>query len=91
MSGGQFIAARIRRSYSLKDANGLRFFHFDQSGRGAEEVADEPAGETKRRLGELKDWYRRGMNEGVGEDKDLKSELQSCIRNAKRNLQLTDF
>lgn len=75
MSGGQFIAARIKRSYSLKGADGLRFFHFDQQGRSAEEMESEPAGEGRKRLGELKDWYRRGMNEGVGEDKALKGEL----------------
>lgn len=28
----------------------------------------------KKRLMDIKDWYRRGMDDGVGEDKDLKGE-----------------
>lgn len=70
LSGGQFIAARIKRAYNLNGPDGLRFYHFDlanRQGGGEDSKAD-----GRRQAGEVKDWFRRGMDEGVGEDEDLK-------------------
>lgn len=72
MSGGQFIAARVKRAYALPKVQGHEFYHFSQGGKGGEE--GESMADVKRRLGEIKDWFRRGMDEGVGEDQETKSE-----------------
>ena len=72
MSGGQFIAARVKRAYALPKVQGHGFYHFSQGGKGGEE--GESMADVKRRLGEIKDWFRRGMDEGVGEDQETKSE-----------------
>nr|XP_031861388.1 uncharacterized protein CI109_002992 [Kwoniella shandongensis]KAA5528460.1 hypothetical protein CI109_002992 [Kwoniella shandongensis] len=80
LSGGQFIGARVKKSYGLKspDESGAKFYHFDfdNSRTAATEDGDGASrADVKKRLGEVKDWYRRGMDEGVGEDKGLKSDL----------------
>lgn len=72
MSGGQFIDARVKRSYGLPKFEGHEFYHFHQDGKVVD--PDESMGDTKRRLGVIKDWFRRGMDEGVGEDEELKRE-----------------
>jgi len=74
LSGGQFIAARIKKSYNLDGIEGTSFYEFDANGSGggvADE--DESEGERKKRLGEIKDWYRKGMDIGVSDDEELKS------------------
>jgi len=73
LSGGQFIMAKIRRAYNLGTGlDGLRFYHFDLQGQS--EGGDESRADGKRRAGEVKDWFRKGMDEGVGEDEDLKGK-----------------
>ncbi|WVQ81402.1 hypothetical protein IAT38_003526 [Cryptococcus sp. DSM 104549] len=77
LSGGQFIGARVKRSYKLPGAEGTKFyqFEFEKATTGAGADAEESRAEAKRKLGEVKDWYRRGMDEGVGEDQKLKADL----------------
>ena len=75
LSGGQFIMAKIRRAYNLEGLDGLRFYHFDLQGQS--EGADDSRADGKRRASEVKDWFRKGMDEGVGEDENLKGELRS--------------
>lgn len=70
LSGGQFIAARIKRAYNLNGEDGLRFYHFDLANRDA--GGEDSKADGRRKAGEVKDWFRRGMDEGVGEDEDLK-------------------
>lgn len=73
LSGGQFIAAKIKRAYNLDQGlDGLRFYHFDL--QGGHDAAEESRADGRRRAGEVKDWFRKGMDEGVGEDEDLKGE-----------------
>ncbi|KAK8844172.1 hypothetical protein IAR55_006966 [Kwoniella newhampshirensis] len=75
LSGGQFIGARVKKSYGLKGDQGALFYHFDfQKGSGGME-GGESRSDVKKRLAEVKDWYRRGMDEGVGEDQRLKADL----------------
>lgn len=65
--------AKIRRAYNLGTGlDGLRFYHFDLQGQS--EGGDESRADGKRRAGEVKDWFRKGMDEGVGEDEDLKGK-----------------
>jgi heme oxygenase len=74
LSGGQIIGGRIRRAYGLKGTEGTAFYDFSAKGEKSGFESD-PTGEAgKKRLTDIKDWYRRGMNDGVGEDRDLKGE-----------------
>ncbi|WVQ93055.1 hypothetical protein IAU59_000119 [Kwoniella sp. CBS 9459] len=78
LSGGQFIGARVKKSYNLQGEKGTKFYYFEfQKGMtaGAGVGDEESRADAKKRLNEVKDWYRRGMDEGVGEDKLLKAEL----------------
>lgn len=70
LSGGQVIGARIKKAYGLEGQDGTAFYRFDEGSAGQGEIKAE----TKKRMGEIKDWFRRGMDEGVGEDKALKGE-----------------
>lgn len=69
LSGGQVIRGRIKKAYGLKGDNGIRFFLFPREGEEGGEAGE------KQKMVEVKDWYRRGMNEGVGDDKELKKHL----------------
>jgi heme oxygenase len=78
MSGGQFIRRRIAKAYNLdpERGDGIRFYDFNKLG-GSESAN---AGDLKR----IKEWYRDGMNAGVGEDVTLKglagsSSCLSCV------------
>lgn len=73
LSGGQFIGARVKKSFDLAGDDGTKFYQFDFQ-KGGNAQGDESRAETKKRLTEVKDWYRRGMDEGVGEDQRLKGE-----------------
>jgi hypothetical protein len=74
LSGGQIIGGRIKRAYGLKGKEGIAFYDFSAKGLRSGFESD-PSGEGgKKRLMDIKDWYRRGMDDGVGEDKDLKGE-----------------
>ena len=71
LSGGQFIRRRIAKAYGLEDSSGLSFYEFRPlAGAGSAAVAG--AGEMKR----IKEWYREGMNAGVGDNQDLKGTSQ---------------
>ncbi|KAL1407524.1 hypothetical protein Q8F55_006957 [Vanrija albida] len=74
LSGGQVIGARLRKAYGLSGLDGRRFYYFDiHNDKSAAETGDETVGERKKKLNEVKAWYRRGMDEGVGEDEKLKA------------------
>lgn len=75
LSGGQIISERVRRVYDLKkDGGGTAFYNFPTAGQHAK-VVDETRAESKKRLGEVKDWFRNGMDVGVGIDEKLKGGL----------------
>lgn len=74
LSGGQFIGARVKKSYHLDGVEGTSFYWFDLHG-GKAEGREESRGDAKKRLMEVKDWYRRGMDEGVGDDAALKGKF----------------
>ncbi|WWC72930.1 uncharacterized protein I206_106894 [Kwoniella pini CBS 10737] len=87
LSGGQFIGNKVKKSYNLpfsKNEQGTRFYYFEFSNRGEsstnnnnsnEENEKESKFNAKKRLNEVKDWFRNGMDQGVGEDKLLKADL----------------
>ncbi|UOH81867.1 hypothetical protein LQV05_004547 [Cryptococcus neoformans] len=62
LSGGQFIGARVKKSFDLPGDDGTKFYQFDFQ-KGGNAQGDESRAETKKRLAEVKDWYRRGMDE----------------------------
>jgi hypothetical protein len=74
LSGGQIIGGRIKRAYGLKDKEGIAFYDFTSKGEESGFESDPSMEGGKKRLMDIKDWYRRGMDDGVGEDKDLKGE-----------------
>lgn len=64
LSGGQFIRRRIAKAYDLSDGAGTAFYEFKPlSGSGPSTMGD---------MKKIKDWYRDGMNKGVGNDRALK-------------------
>lgn len=79
LSGGQFIKRRISKAYGLEDnGSGVAFYEFGKLGG---EAGVGTIGDMKK----VKEWYRKGMNEGVGEDEDIKGEyFNICF--AKRGL-----
>ncbi|KAI0772157.1 heme oxygenase-like protein [Irpex lacteus] len=67
LSGGQFIKRRIIKAYGLEDdGRGVAFYEFGKLGG---EAGVGTIGDMKK----VKEWYRKGMNEGVGEDEDIKA------------------
>lgn len=82
LSGGQFIGARVKKSFDLPGDDGTRFYQFDFQ-KGGNAQGEETRAETKKRLAEVKDWYRRGMDEAVGEDQRLKGEPSFYINPMK--------
>lgn len=76
LSGGQIIGAKLRRAYGLDGLDGRRFYYFDLSDdTKAAVTGEETVGERKKKLAEVKNWYRRGMNQGGGDDVELKRAL----------------
>jgi heme oxygenase (biliverdin-producing, ferredoxin) len=66
LSGGQFIRRRIAKAYGLSDGAGTAFYEFKQlGGSGSSTMGD---------MKKIKDWYREGMNTGVGDDHGLKGK-----------------
>ncbi|WVQ74475.1 hypothetical protein IAR50_004076 [Cryptococcus sp. DSM 104548] len=74
LSGGQFIGAKVKRTYGLKGDEGTAFYQFDLQKEGAA-GGDESRAELKKQMEEIKAWYRRGMDEAAGEDPKLKADL----------------
>ncbi|CAL1712265.1 unnamed protein product [Somion occarium] len=67
LSGGQFIRRRLAKVYELEDGAGLTFYEFKQlGGSGSSTMGD---------MKKIKEWYRDGMNAGVGDDQDLKARI----------------
>ncbi|CAE6478523.1 unnamed protein product [Rhizoctonia solani] len=72
LSGGQSIRNRMAKAYDLPDTGaGASFYDFGP-------LQGNAAGEKKASQGDLlkiKEWYREGMNEAVGDNKALKEAL----------------
>lgn len=69
LAGGQVIRRRIAKAYGLKEgAGGVEFYRF-----GSLDGAEADAGPEERKR--IREWYRDGMNEGAGDDRELKREL----------------
>ncbi|CAE7116507.1 unnamed protein product [Rhizoctonia solani] len=73
LSGGQSIRNRMAKAYDLPSTGaGASFYDFGSL------QGSSGAGEKKASQGDLlkiKEWYRQGMNEAVGDDKALKEAL----------------
>lgn len=69
LSGGQIIRRRIAKAYDLDVVSGLgtEFYGFQKlGGGGVAGIGD---------MGHIKEWYRAGMNRGVGDDRQRKGEF----------------
>ncbi|WWC63852.1 uncharacterized protein I303_106457 [Kwoniella dejecticola CBS 10117] len=79
LSGGQFIGNKVKKSYNLPPSSseeGTRFYYFEFSNRAsAGEGEKESKFDAKKRLGEVKEWFRNGMDQGVADDQVLKADL----------------
>ncbi|CAG7853052.1 SubName: Full=Uncharacterized protein {ECO:0000313/EMBL:CCA74588.1} [Serendipita indica DSM 11827] len=72
LSGGQFIRRRIAKVYNLPNTGeGVKFYTFVTSAGEGEAGMQE--------MKDLKDWYRDGMDLGVGDDHNLKGGLPLFI------------
>lgn len=69
LSGGQIIQRRIAKAYNLDPdrGDGTRLYEFKKLG-GSESAN---TGDLKK----IKEWYRDGMNAGIGEDVTLKGRM----------------
>ena len=68
LSGGQFIRRRIAKAYELEDGAGVSFYEFKQLGSNmASKIGD---------MKKIKEWYRNGMNAGVGDDVDKNGKFR---------------
>lgn len=73
LSGGQTIRRRIAKAYGVgEDGAGVEFYRF-----GSLDGASASASPEERKL--IKEWYRDGMNEGAGDDEELKRASISCF------------
>jgi len=76
LSGGQNIRHILAKAYGLKETDavgagdGLEFYRFKELG-SASGVKMASIGEMKR----IKDWFRRGMDEGAGDDVQVKAAI----------------
>ncbi|EPQ54525.1 heme oxygenase-like protein [Gloeophyllum trabeum ATCC 11539] len=70
LSGGQTIKRRLAKAYGLDPADrpGVQFYAFHQP---ASSAAPGTQGDLKR----LKEWFRAGMDSGVGDDAQLKAAM----------------
>lgn len=69
LSGGQFIRRRIAKAYGLEDSAGVSFYDFKKlDGNGSSTIGD---------MKKIKEWYRAGMNAGVGDKADFKGGVST--------------
>ncbi|KAI0354868.1 heme oxygenase-like protein [Trametes cingulata] len=74
LSGGQFIRRRVVKAYGLDDGAGVSFYEFRPLGGGSSSGATTTAA-TMGELKKIKEWYRDGMNAGVGDNAELKAAI----------------
>jgi len=74
LSGGQTIKYKLQKAYALEhEKRGLTFYDF---GYKNGEIAS--VGELKK----MKDWFRVGMDKGIGEDRSRKESLIDEVNHA---------
>ncbi|KAG1748568.1 hypothetical protein EDB19DRAFT_210682 [Suillus lakei] len=86
MSGGQFIRRRIAKAYDLDTdrGDGIRFYDFKK--------LDSSESANMGDLKKIKEWYRDGMNTGIGEDTTVKAAvLEEANKAFKLNASIFDL
>ena len=69
LSGGQIMKWNIRKAYGLLNDQGTKFYDFGVMGsEGQSDPAVANMGEVKR----IKEWFKNGIDAGVGNDMELK-------------------
>jgi len=69
VSGGQVIRHHVVKAYGLDKEDGLGQQLYDFK------ALDGSKSETASDFNKIKDWFRKGMNEGVGDNKELKAAI----------------
>lgn len=69
LSGGQVIRRRTAKAYGLDEesGNGVAFYNFNKLG------SNQPA--TVGDMKKIKEWFRDGINQGPGDDAQLKARI----------------
>jgi len=76
LSGGQIIAAKVKKMYSLPGDKGTEFYEFEQQTKPDPVTGLVPSKfEQKEHVNQIKDRYRTGIDVPVGDDEELKSRL----------------
>jgi heme oxygenase len=77
LSGGQMIRNKLVKVYDLPETGaGASFYDFGPL-QGSSDLGEKRA--SRAEVSQIKDWYRQGMNEGVGDDRGLKGAFD-CLR-----------
>jgi len=85
LSGGQVIRRVIAKAYHLEDGLGTTFYGFSKLGSSGESSRNATVGD----MGKIKDWFREGMDEGVGSDDKLKCVIvDEAVQAFKLNIAL---
>jgi len=85
LSGGQQLRRVIAKAYSLEDGLGTSFYEFPKLGGSGESGRNGTIGD----MGKIKDWFKEGMDEGVGSDEKLKRAIvDESIQAFKLNIAL---
>lgn len=69
LSGGQIMKNNIRKAYGLADGQGIRFYEFAVLGS---EGQMNPALADKEEMRKIKEWFKSGIDAGVGNDIKMK-------------------
>lgn len=84
LSGGYYVGQAVMKRFDLDEGGpGVEFYVFNELGGGGQ----KPAGLAEMKV--IKEWYRAGMDQGVGNNADLKATMMKEVLNAyKFNNQL---
>jgi len=72
LSGGQIMKKNIRKAYDLADKQGISFYEFGVMGS---EGASNPSTANMCEMKRMKEWFKGGIDAGVGNDVKMKETL----------------
>ena len=81
LSGGQIMKYNIRKAYNLTGNQGTSFYDFGALGS---EGRTNPAAANMGEVRNIKQWFKNGIDAGVGNDRELKGPVFYSIRREYR-------
>ena len=76
LSGGQMMKRNIRKAYGLMDERGTSFYEFGIMGS---EGKSNPSTANMDEIKRIKEWFRTGIDAGVGNDVEMKGQVYRSI------------